>query len=92
MAFILRGYTIIIDPHIIKVYGIRNYIEIGGVIRSSAGLCEIISVVFAFYLENNFSGDKNYVYKVLYIISGSFNLISLVFGLFEGDDKFNYDI
>ena len=92
MAFILRGYNIIIDPHIIKVYGIRNYIEIGGIIRSSGGMCEIISVVFAFYLENNFSGDKSYVYKLMYIISGCFNLISLALGLFEGDDKFNYNI
>lgn len=91
MAFILRGYNIIIDPHIIKVYGIRNYIEIGGIIRSSGGLCEILSVVFAFYLENNFLGDKNYIYKLMYIITAFFNLISLILGLFEGNDKFKYE-
>ena len=92
MAFILRGYNIIIDPHIIRVYGINNYIEIGGIIRSSAGICEIFSVILAFYLENSFSGDKNKVYKFMYIISGCFNLISLILGIFEGDEKFNYDI
>ena len=92
MAFILRGYNIIIDPHIIKVYGINNYIEIGGIIRSSAGICEIFSVILAFYLENSFSGDKNKVYKLMYIISGCFNFISLILGIFEGDDKFNYEV
>ena len=90
ISFILSGYNIIIDPHIIKVYGITNYIEIGGIIRSSGGVCEILSVIFAFYLENNFSGNKNLVYKFMYIVSGFFNLISLVLGLFESDDKFNY--
>ena len=91
MAFILRGYSIIIDPHIMKVYGMKNYIEIGGIISSSQGICEMLSIILAFYLDNNFSGNKNYVFKVMYIISGCFNLISLVFGLFEGDDKFNYE-
>ena len=92
MAFILRGYNIIIDPHLMKVYGMENYIEISGIIRSSAGICEMLSIIFAFYLENNFTGDKNYVFKIMYIISGCFNLISLILGLFETDEKFNYDI
>jgi hypothetical protein len=90
ISFILSGYNIIIDPHIINVYGIKNYIEIEGIISSSGGVCEILSVIFAFYLENNFSGNKNHVYKFMYIVSGFFNLISLVLGLFENDDKFNY--
>jgi hypothetical protein len=90
MAFILKGYNIIIDPHIIKVYGIKNYIEIGGIIRSSGGICEMLSVIFAFYLENHFSGDKNSIYKFMYIFSGICNLISLILGLFEGDEKFDY--
>lgn len=91
VSFILSGFNIIIDPHIMKIYGMENYIEIGGVIRSSGGICEIFSVIFAFCLENNFSGNKNYIYKFMYIISGCFSLISLLFGLFENDDKFNYD-
>ena len=91
MAFILKGYNIIIDPHIIKVYGIKNYIEVGGIIRSSGGICEILSVIFAFYLENHFYGDKNTMYKFMYIFSGVSNIISLILGLFEGDEKFNYE-
>ena len=38
VSFILSGFNIIIDPHIMKIYGMENYIEIGGVIRSS-GVC-----------------------------------------------------
>ena len=89
--FILRGYNIIIDPHIIKVYGIRYYIELGGFIRSSTGICEILCIIFVFYLENNFSGDKDSVYKFMYIISGIFNFISLILGIFETDKAFDYD-
>jgi hypothetical protein len=88
--FILRGYNIIIDPHIMKVYGIKNYIEIGGFVKASGGISEILCIIFVFYLENNFSGDKDFIYKIMYIISGIFNLISLILGVFEGDDEYNY--
>ena len=90
ISFILNGFNIIIDPHMMKVYGMENYIEIGGVIRSSAGICEIASVIFAFYLENNYSGSKNYVYNFIYMISGCTSLISLFLGIFENDEKFDY--
>ena len=92
ISFILNGFNIIIDPHLMKIYGMENYIEIGGIIRSSGGICEISSVIFAFYLENNFSGNKDNVYKFMYVVSGIFSIVSLVLGLSEGDDKFNYDL
>ena len=91
MSFVLAGFYILLDPHIMKVYGMDNFIEIGGIIRSSGGFSEMFTIVFAFYLENYFSGNKNYVYKIMYYISGSFNIISLILGLFETDEKFNYN-
>ena len=92
MSFILRGYNIVVYPHILKVYGVENSIEIGGIIRSSEGICEILSIILAFYIENNFSGNKTYAFKLMYIISGCCNLISLILGLSESDDKFNYNL
>ena len=91
MAFILKGYNTIIEPHLIKVYGLKNYIEVGGIIRSSGGICEILSIILAFYLENYFYGDKNTIYRFMYIFSGICNIISLILGLFEGDEKFKYE-
>ena len=90
-SFALNGFNIIIDPHMMTVYGMENYIEIGGVIKSSSGFAEMFSVIFAFYLENNFTGNKDSVYKLMYIISGVFASVSFVLGLFEEDDKFLYD-
>ena len=77
IAFVLNGFNIIIDPHMMKVYGMENYIEIGGVIRSSSGICEIASVIFAFYLENSYSGSKDNVYNFMYMLSGCTAIISL---------------
>ena len=69
VAFIYNGVEIVIGPYIMKVFGIEIYTEIGGIIGSSVGISEIICVVFAFYLENYFSGNKNSVYSSMYFIS-----------------------
>lgn len=91
ISFILTGYKIIIESYITKIYDIGNYIKIG-IIRSCAGLSEILSSGLAFYLQNIFSGNINYVFKLMYIISGCSNLISLVIGLYEIDDKSRYNL
>ena len=92
VAFSYNGFNIIIDPHLMKVYGMENFVEICGVIRSSSGIAEICSVILAFYLENYFTGSKDYAYKWMYFISGITGFTSFVLGLFENDDKFNYNI
>ena len=86
ISFIYNGYNIIIDPYMIKIYGIDNYIKIGGAIRASEGVCEIFSIIFAFYLENYISLNKDYIYKFMFIISGCFNLLSLILGFYENEE------
>jgi len=73
-----------------KVYGIDIYSEIGGIIEASFGIGEIICVIFAFYLENYFSGNKDSAYHYMYFISGFLSLISTFIGFFESDEKFKY--
>ena len=90
VAFSLNGFNVIIDPHLMKVFGMENFVEICGVIRSSSGIAEIFSVILAFYLENYFTGSKDHAYKWMYFISGISGLISFVLGLFESDEKFDY--
>ena len=90
LSFIFNGFNIILGPHIMKIYGIDMYSEIGGILAASFGIGEIICVVFAFYLENYFSGNKDTTYHYMYFISGFLNLFSMCFGFFENDDKFKY--
>ena len=91
MIFVSKGYNTIIDSHFIQVYGIKNFVEIGGIIKTPGGICEVLCVIISFYLENHFTGDKNLMYKYMYIVTGISNIISLILGCFEGDDIFIYD-
>ena len=90
LSFLFNGFIINLGPHVMKVYGIDMYSEIGGIFSASFGIGEIICVVFAFYLENYFSGNKDTVYHFMYITSGCLNLLSMCIGFFENDDKFKY--
>ena len=90
LSFIFNGFNIIFGPHVMKIYGIDMYSEIGGTLATSFGIGEIICVVFAFYLENYFSGNKDTAYHYMYFISGTLSLFSMCFGFFESDDKFKY--
>ena len=86
VSLIDNGFNIIFDSHIMKVYGMDNYIEIWGIIRGSGRISEIFGIIFYFILESN-----SYVYKIIYGFTGVLSLISLGLGLFETEDKFNYD-
>ncbi len=86
VSFIFNGFNIIFDSHIMKVYGIENYIYILGIIRLSGGLSEICGIIFKFGLNY-----ETYGYKIVYFTTGSFGLFSLGIGLFECENKYDYD-
>ena len=90
VSFLFNGFNIIFGPHVMKIYGIDMYTEIEGIVGASFGIVEIICVIFAFYLENYFSGNKDTVYHFMYFISGCFSLLSTFLGFFENEDKFKY--
>ena len=86
VSFISNAFNVIFDSHIMKIYGMDNFIIIWGVIRGSSGISEIFGIYCNFNLEEN-----SYIYKIIYTITGIFNLISSFLVLLESEDKFNYD-
>ena len=85
-SFVFCGFNVIFDVHIMKVYGMKNFNQIWGIIRAFGGISEIFGIIFNFIFENNSSN-----YKIIYRTIACLNLFSLILSLFETDDKFNYD-
>lgn len=86
ISLIFNGFNIIFDSHIMKVYGMENYTEIWGIIRSPEAITEILGIVLNFTLERN-----SFIYKIIYGITGPLSLVSLGLGLFENEYKFDYN-
>ena len=85
-SFAYNGFNIIFDTHIMKVYGMENFIEIWGIIRSSRGISEILGIILNFALNN-----KSDIYKIIYGFAGCFSLISLGLAFYENESKFTYE-
>ena len=55
VSFAYNGFNVIFDAHIMKIYGMENFIEAWGITRASAGISQIFGIILNFALANNTS-------------------------------------
>jgi len=89
MNFILGGYIAVLPPHYMKVFGMKYYVEIGGVVGFANVIMGPICSLFAYFVENGVD-NKEFAYKVIFITGAAMNIVSLVISIFESDDEFDY--
>ena len=89
MNFILGGYIAVLPPHYMKVFGMKYYVEIGGVVGFANVIMGPICSLFAYFVENGVE-NKIFAYKVIFITGAAMNIVSLVISIFESDDEFDY--
>ena len=89
MNFILGGYIAVLPPHYMKVFGMKYYVEIGGVVGFANVIMGPICSLFAYFVENGVD-NKEFAYKVIFITGTAMNIVSLVISIFESDDEFDY--
>ena len=53
MNFLLGGYISALPPHYMKVFGMKYYVEIGGVIGLACLIMGPLTAFFSFFLENS---------------------------------------
>jgi len=91
------------SPHFIKVFGLKHYLEINGLISSSniivIPICNFFLYLFDKYYATNAEGDEEFTlatifdsdnapYSILFITCGILNIISAVLSCFETEDIF----
>jgi hypothetical protein len=77
-----------------KVFGLKYYIEIGGVIGLSRVFMSPLCTVFIFLFDTYIAapegtkevGDTPYI--ILFLVTGLLNLISAFLSLFETEEEF----
>lgn len=90
MNFIMGAFIQIGPPHFMKVFGMRYYIEISGMIGMSRAILSPICSFFAFFVEKSIN-NKDLAYKIIYNGSAGLNLIAIALALFETENEFDYD-
>ena len=88
------GKMAITGPHYMKVFGLKYYIEIGGVIGLSRVFMSPLCTVFIFLFETYIAapeGEKQVSdtpYIILFVTTGLLNIIAAILGMFEGEDVY----
>ncbi len=90
MNFIVGAYCQIIYPHYMKVFGMKYYIEVSGIIGLSNAILSPLCSVFAFCIEK-YIENKDFAYKIIFNSSAGLGAMSFILGLFESEEEFNYD-
>ena len=85
-SFAYYGMFALNEPHYMKVFGMKHFIEISGIIGLSRVIMGPICSVFAFVIEQNFQDNLDVVYKYMFIISSSLSIVDICLSCFETDD------
>ena len=89
MNFVLGGYIAVLPTHYMKVFGMKYYVEVGGVVGFANVIMGPICAFFAYFVENGVE-DKIFAYRIIFITGAAMNIVSLVLSVFESDDEFDY--
>ena len=86
------GFTSTMNLHVLKVYGIKYSIEIGGIIGIFASTVNILNGIVSFIISKYYhTGEELQVaYRYIYLFGIAFCCLGFYFSLIEKEDKFVY--
>ena len=91
------GRMAITGPHYMKVFGLKYFIQIGGVIGFSRVLMTPICYVFMFVFDGIFAkvstqSISTIPYYILFITCGAINSIGAILSLYETEEKLELEL
>ena len=96
-SIVFAGKMSITGPHYMKVFGLKYYIEIGGVIGLSRVFMSPLCTVFIFLFETYIAAPEDgqdpaqvsdMPYIILFVTTGLLNIVSAVLSLFETEELY----
>ena len=97
LAFIISvlnvtGLMISFSPFIMEIYGIQESVILGGIINGISKFSDVITTVSSFIFSIFYKGINELIvpYKIMYLISAIFCVISSLLLFIETSDKYDY--
>ena len=86
------GMNTLMNPYIMKIYGMKYFIEIGGVITICMGIINIFKGGISFLLSFYFQTGKELQtpYRIIFLIGTGLNILAYILSLKEKDEVFIY--
>ena len=90
ISFGNAGIYSILYPHIMKIFGIKYYLELSGIVSLMDSLSSPFVSVFVFYMDFFFENNRNFGYFLVYFFCGILNIFSIFFSCYENEIEFDY--
>ena len=85
-SFAYHGSFTLNEPHYMKVFGMKHFIEIAGIVGLASVIMGPIISIFAFIIEKYFKDNLDTAYKFMFLSGASLNIVDVVLSFFESDD------
>ena len=85
-SFANYGIFSLYDPHYMKVFGMKHFIEISGIIGLAGVIMGPLCSIFAFSIEQSFKDNLESVYKYMFIASSLLYIVDIALSFFEAED------
>jgi hypothetical protein len=73
-----------------KIFGIKYYLELSGIVSLMDSLSSPFVSVFVFYMDFFFENNRNFGYFLVYFFCGILNIFSIFFSCYENEIEFDY--
>ena len=86
------GLNSVMRPHIMKIYGMKYYIEIGGIITICLGIINIFKAFLSFLISLYYHTGKELQipYRIIFIIGIGLNIFAYILASREKGEEFIY--
>ena len=86
------GINSLMRPYIMKIYGMKYFIEIGGVITICVGIINIFKGLLSFLISLYYHTGKELQvpYRIIFIIGIGLNILAYILALSEKEEEFVY--
>ena len=89
-ALCVSGVRTILNPHVMKIFGIKYSMIVYGIIGLVSGSSNFMGSLFSFVVSSVFKNNMNFAYGCIFIFGSVLNFFSLILTQFEKDDVFEF--
>lgn len=91
-SIITCGLTTIFQPHIMKIYGMKYCLIVGGIAGIMGSIFDVLSAVLSFVVSKFYKTgiELQFSYRFIYIVGIGLSTFGFYLGLKENDDAFVY--
>ena len=86
----VSGFMSILNPHIMKIFGIHYSMIVSGIIGLVAGTSNFIGSIFSFVVASVFKNNQNFAYGCIFVFGSVLNVVSLILTFFESNEPFEF--